>query len=69
MSVSDSGLLFLQEKETYPGSVLGKLVACLFDRRWFVGGVGCWVWRLIDGEGAGRLMSGSGEIARTARGG
>ena len=40
MSVSDAGLLSLQEKDTYPGSVLWKLVACLFDWRGFVGGVG-----------------------------
>ncbi len=34
---------------TYPGLVLGKLVACLFDWGGFVGGVG-WVGRLIDVE-------------------
>ena len=35
---------------TYPGLVLGKFVACLFDGGGFVGGAG-WVGRLlIDGE-------------------
>ena len=35
---------------TYPGLVLGELVACLFDGGGFVGGVD-WVRRLlIDGE-------------------
>ena len=50
MSVLDARLLFLQGKGTHPGSVLGKLVACLFDRRGFVGGVCYWVGRLIEGE-------------------
>lgn len=59
-------LLFPQEKGTHPGSVLGKFVACLFDRRGSVGGVGCWVGRLMDSEWAGKLMSGSDEISRTA---
>ena len=57
------------EKRTHPGLVLRKLVACLFDWGGFVDGVGCRVGRLIDRERAGRLMSGSGKIARTARGG
>ncbi len=53
---------------TYPGLVLGELVTCLFDWGGFVGGVG-WVGGLVDVEWIGRLMSGSGEIARTVRGG
>ena len=55
------------EKRTHPGLVLRKLVACLFDWGGFVDGVGGRVGRLIDCERAGRLMSGSGESARTAR--